>query len=167
MTKADLKTGMIVENRMGAKAMVLLGTEKGDMITGETWMPLFALEDNLTCPNINYADIVKVYQPKSNLEFAQKYWDRAELIWERKEFTYPMWFRSIEGLIVKFDGLTSGVVVKEKHPGNCFYLSVGDYYDDFIKHTNSKVWTQIEEPIEELTVAEIEQKLGYKIKIVK
>lgn len=55
------------------------------------------------------------------------------------EFEYPMVFEHKDtGIIVKFDALKSGVVLKKDD-----FSSVGHYYDDWIMHDNSTVWKQI------------------------
>jgi hypothetical protein len=84
MKKSDLKTGMWIENRLGKKALVLLNTKNGDIVSGpEVWGQLDNYKDDL----INYCgknfDIVKVYQPKNNFSFYN--FESYELVWERKE----------------------------------------------------------------------------------
>ena len=92
-TKKDLKTGMIIETKDGHKAMVLLGTNNGDIISGEIWSPLECYVDDLTCRVDRQMDIIKVYQPKTNKQYLNKdTWDDTVglfvnddiLIWDRE-----------------------------------------------------------------------------------
>lgn len=92
-TKRDLKTGMIVETRDGYKAMVLLGTNNGDIISGEVWFPLECYNEDLTSNVLKTRDIMKVYQPKTNKQYLNKdAWDDTVglfvsddiLIWDRE-----------------------------------------------------------------------------------
>lgn len=89
-TKQDLKTGMVVELRNGKCAMVLLGTENGDIISGTTWFPIDGFGEKLT-RGVDY-DVIKIYQPTSNRDFlydGKIHIDEANLIWERKEEPQP------------------------------------------------------------------------------
>lgn len=80
MKKSDLKTGMLVENRGGRRGLVLLGTEKGDIIAAwgnkkgnETWNLLDSFDDDLNLITSfgsdanNVFSIVKVYSQASNM----------------------------------------------------------------------------------------------------
>tara|TARA_R110002126_G_scaffold192495_3_gene340658 strand:+ start:3121 stop:3477 length:357 start_codon:yes stop_codon:yes gene_type:complete len=93
-TKKDLKTGMLLELH-DKLSMVLLGTTKGDIASGENWFPLSALSDNLE-RNIGH-DVSKVYSPKNNQAFlpdgklSVQYVEDYEIIWTRpvkKETVY-------------------------------------------------------------------------------
>lgn len=65
-TKADLKTGMIIEFINGELGQVLLGTLNGDIVTGETWFPL-ATRNNTELFELKDPESVKtVYSPKNN-----------------------------------------------------------------------------------------------------
>lgn len=86
-TKSDLKTGMVIEQRNGDKAMVLLGTANGDIVSGQTWYSLTSLKEDLTNQySRGCYDIVKVYQPRSNLDYLglDSIWDQYNVIWERE-----------------------------------------------------------------------------------
>lgn len=87
MKKADLKTGMILELDDGEKAMVLLDTDQGDIASGQTWFPLTSLDNDLydSCNRV-----MRIYQPESNREYAQKNWVQARLIWTRPEEVVEM-----------------------------------------------------------------------------
>ena len=66
-SKKDLKTGMIIENRKGKKAMILLGTKNGDIYSGkDMWGPLINFHDDLTSITAPSCDIIKIYQPCNN-----------------------------------------------------------------------------------------------------
>jgi len=92
--KENLKTGMVVELRNSDKAMVLLGTKNGDILSGETWCSLEVYNNNLVRTELvgieNYTDIMKIYQPMSNMQYLNKNtmfsYEHMELIWERVEF---------------------------------------------------------------------------------
>ena len=94
MKKEDLKSGMIVETRKGKLGMVLLDTANGDIIGGgchiggdeRTWMPLDALNDDLTYPGCPESDIVKVYKPGCGNNIHGSFdVNSMSLVWERKE----------------------------------------------------------------------------------
>lgn len=87
LTKDMLKTGMIAEYKRSVTGkiyltMVLLGTENGDIVAGETWGSLDKSIDYIT----------SVWQPKNNMHFlnsaegfdAGLNLDGCTLIWERK-----------------------------------------------------------------------------------
>lgn len=85
--KKDLKTGMILEFGSGSRAMVLLGTENGDIFSGSTtWGNLNELLEDLTFRDAG--SVVKVYQPKSNMSFLREGVVISDynhsLVWERK-----------------------------------------------------------------------------------
>lgn len=82
MTKKDLKNGMIVETRGGARYLycegVLRGLSEWDLISYYT--------DNLKCPEFPLLDIVKVYEDtkECNLRTIFEY-EYLRLIWQRPE----------------------------------------------------------------------------------
>jgi len=82
--KSDLKTGMVVKLRSGDIARVLLSTNNGDIVAGDTWFPLCSLCDDLTHRNFDKADVVEVYQPVSNKDYVSLN-DKGTLVWEREE----------------------------------------------------------------------------------
>ena len=62
---------------------------------------------------------------------------------EKKEFTYPMWFKHKNlGYVVRFDGLTVGEVVYG------FENWLLDYAksDNWTEHTDDSIWVQVENP---------------------
>lgn len=67
MKNEDLKTGMILECKSGDLAMVLKGTEKGDIVSGDTWQPIYS--NSSIVKDLN---VVKIYQPKNNSSFLGK-----------------------------------------------------------------------------------------------
>jgi hypothetical protein len=91
MKKSDLKTGMWVETKEGKKAMVLLGTLNGDIISGQTWFPLSSLDEDLTFKKDPEASIVKIYSSSWNMGYMNKEepYDMGNrtLIWEREKPT--------------------------------------------------------------------------------
>ena len=88
MTMADLKTGMILEFINGKLAMVLLGTENGDIVSGQTWFPLSNMSGkNLFCDEYLGYGIKRVYQPICNRDYLDGGISKhgCDMIWERKE----------------------------------------------------------------------------------
>jgi hypothetical protein len=96
MKKSELKTGMWVEveqilgeHKSISMAIVLLGTENGDIISGQTWCPLDSYDEDLEYLEC-HTRINKIYQPTNNIDylrvehtFSFKY-RQDELIWERQ-----------------------------------------------------------------------------------
>lgn len=95
MKKSDLKTGMIIETNNGDIGMVMLGTQRGDIIAGDGrsdenldrrfWCPLSEFDEELQREdNSSYKSIDKVYSlPGANMISASLTKDR-KLLWERK-----------------------------------------------------------------------------------
>ena len=76
-------------------------------------------------------------------------WNWDDFDYRIKEFQYPMWFKfNSNGLVIKFDGLESGTVVKE---GTTPYKK-GEYKNTWTPHTDADVWTEIEEPKSKQTI---------------
>lgn len=74
------------------------------------------------------------------LDNPQWNWDAYD--YRKREFQYPMWFKSIlSSLVVKFDTLNSGEVVIEGQ--GC---KLGEYKISWYNHTNKGHWVEIEEP---------------------
>ncbi|GCD11704.1 hypothetical protein [Clostridium tagluense] len=69
MKKSDLKTGMWLELRDGTFGMVLLGTNNGDILSGQAWFPLASFNENLTHIEAQSKDAIKIYQPLTNHSF--------------------------------------------------------------------------------------------------
>lgn len=71
--KVDLKTGMVGVLRNGKKVRILLDTANGDIISGETWAPLDSYNEDLKSKGNSKFDreydIVKIYQPKTNMDY--------------------------------------------------------------------------------------------------
>lgn len=102
MENKDLKTGMILVTEKDEYVMVLKDTENGDIVSGDTWMPIY--EDIKIIDDLK---VKKIYQPlnnraylskntgfmKRNIETTEKdigrfpflNLDDYKLIWERKE----------------------------------------------------------------------------------
>ena len=75
-------------------------------------------------------------------------WNWVTYDYRIKEYTYPIWFKSnASGKIVKFDDISSGTVVKSDD-----IHKVGHYSKGWTKHTDSSVWTQVDKPIETITI---------------
>ena len=91
MENEDLKTGMILETGKGTFVMVLKGTENGDIVSGDTWQPIYK--------NTNVIEdlkVMRIYQPIHNASYLgteRGFSKRRDLrkdidykiIWERKE----------------------------------------------------------------------------------
>ena len=76
-------------------------------------------------------------------------WNWGSSEYRIKAFQYPMWFKAKpNGIIIKFDGLESGTVIEE---GNSFYKK-GDYNNNWVPHTDSEYWEEIEEPKSKQTI---------------
>ena len=95
MTKADLRTGMIVTYRNGGKRTVFLNTDRGsDFIAdGDNWNPLRYYNEDLTHVDQKNLDIVKVERcyDHANICRDPNTFTMLETIWERKEkkkYTY-------------------------------------------------------------------------------
>jgi len=100
-TKADLKTGMVVETRNGGKYIVLLDTffnyDKyshgcdNNVIVKITdyrdWMPLFDYDENLkeTYLGDGSFDIIAVYK-MDKLSYSHDF-EKWQVIWKREKFT--------------------------------------------------------------------------------
>jgi len=89
-TKADLKTGMVIVVRNGDEYQVMLGTTDGDILIKENGSYLYFSDDykdNLIYNDFDFHefDIMVVKEPSFIHQLASKYWDKMEVIWERKE----------------------------------------------------------------------------------
>lgn len=81
MKKSDLKTGMWVKVRNGAKYQVLLNTSMGNVLCAENgWNSLSSYGNDLTMESYKDLDIITVYDHPYNLSLACQ-----KKIWERKE----------------------------------------------------------------------------------
>ncbi len=85
LLRSELKTGTIVEittERTGTvqMAMVLLDTERGDIVSGETWCPL----ESLFKGDASTQTITKAWLPRSNMAYLNGgiNTDHCALIWE-------------------------------------------------------------------------------------
>lgn len=83
-------------------------------------------------------------------------------VWEEvpEPVVYPKWFKHTKSdLVVKFRDACSGTVVIPNK-----YHKVGTYSGSWLYH-NDPSWEEVSEPVKELTMAELEETLGYKVKI--
>lgn len=79
-TKADLKNGMVIEQRCGTRKIVI-----EDRIVGyEEYGELQRYGDDLLHQNNPGLDIVKIYKPTNTIEQALRS-NNLELLWERHE----------------------------------------------------------------------------------
>ena len=90
MKKSDLRTGMMVENREGNLALVMIGIEDdGDSLVGDgsgdgtTWMPLDAFKEDLTFKGNDESDIMTVYSFSCNRDGAKFSKVGRKKLWER------------------------------------------------------------------------------------
>lgn len=100
MTKLDLKTGMVVQTRIGAKFLVMLNPdcEGRDLICfSGSYMSLSNYTNTLEYPNSGY-DIVRVFTLGESIGwlFLNKNGLNYKLIWERKKGTKEMTVKEIE-----------------------------------------------------------------------
>lgn len=63
---------------------------------------------------------------------------------ESEVYKYPMWFKSICGMIVKFDSLNTGTVMQL--PAGVLTSDKVGTHRHFTNHTETAVWTEIEVP---------------------
>ena len=104
MKNEDLKTGMILVTEKDKYVMVLKDTANGDIVSGDTWMPIYKDTEM-----VDYLKVKKIYQPLNNKAYLAKNagfmernidttkkdvgtgrflfpnFDDYKLIWERKE----------------------------------------------------------------------------------
>jgi hypothetical protein len=91
MNKSDLKTGMIIETRDKKFLVVYTNTfARGDYVSGKSigydgWWPFYDINDDLSAEWDREADIMKVYEPRSNVYTGIKDFGKLKLIWEREE----------------------------------------------------------------------------------
>ena len=93
MKKQELKTGMLVETRIGNFGLVMLDTPNGDIIAGDgtnycrEWYSLENMNDDLTNKNVTVteSDVVRVYGMGYNIEAASFSTKFRLLLWERQE----------------------------------------------------------------------------------
>ena len=100
MKKSDLKTGMILELASGERAMVYLGTETGDVVSGDTWYPLHeGVDEDLKATSDTYSDVVKVLQPLGDIGYKYDLHSiNHKVVWERpEEITYRVGQRFTRG----------------------------------------------------------------------
>lgn len=85
MKKSDLKTGMVVELRNGAKYMVLLNTPFGDVLVRNRW---WVTLDNFNFNLLHCAhdfDILRIYRPEEVYQIGFECWGDMKMMWERGE----------------------------------------------------------------------------------
>lgn len=100
MKNEDLKTGMILVTEGNEYVMVLKDTENGDIVSGDTWMPIYK-----DIEMVDYLKVKEIYQPLNNKAYLSKnagfmqrnidktiqnnrkfqFFPDYKLIWERKE----------------------------------------------------------------------------------
>lgn len=93
MRKCDLKSGYLVVNREGKKAIVLLDTPHKDIIASgvgcegskQTWGPLSGFTDDLTSTWRRESDIIQVYGMTCNRDAMDMNQDKRALLYEREE----------------------------------------------------------------------------------
>lgn len=175
MKKEELQTGTVLEFANGYRAMVIRSVY-GDSIYYATHGcneqdRLSILSDDLehtTRFYPKYGRVMRILKANTGPasmrpDYMVKTCNEAtEILWERE--VYPKWFRSkIDGTLVKFTGLNEGIVVAN----GCVIHPVGYKCRIWVNHSNSQLWQEVQEPIKEMTVGEIEESLGFKIKIIK
>jgi hypothetical protein len=177
-TKSDLKDGMVVQYRNGERALVLAGNFVGKF----GFMKISSYNDDLIMPEVRTSltrdyDICKVYMPRSDEACSLDHiFDihRLDLIWKRKE--EPKHKYKVGDKVKLRDDLATGifsmsverpmrdragevVTIRSTHLDKCYsiegslYFYSEDMFEGLVDY-------------EEMTVAEIEKKLGYKVKIV-
>lgn len=182
-TKSDLKDGMVVEYRNGSREMVF-GSRTIDKAG---WHNLDEYSESLTEEKYHFAHhaIDKVYKVNNNTvyNFNDVFKDEyLELIWERKEEPKPthkykvgdkVKVRSDLKHLAKYGGvgvlkqmcdLRGKTVTIKNAVTTGSGLNVYDIDESYWYWTDEMFEGLVD--YEEMTVAEIEEKLGYKIKII-
>lgn len=122
MKNKDLKTGMILVTKDDEYVMVLKDTEHGDIVSGDTWQPIYKDKDI-----VEDLEVKRIYQPLNNRAYLAKSSDFIN--------------RDIEKM----------------YSTNNYLFPWEEDYELIWERKNKK----------EMTISEIEKKLGYPIKIVK
>ena len=156
MQLSNLENRMVVELANGNRYLVV--DDKLFNSNGKTYMLLSSYDENLRdIYNDTLYDITTVYRKVFTFDDVKT---TSNILWQRESFTYPMWFKTKDSedkyTIVKFTSLQEGTIVKSTRSHACVGLSS----EIIMPHTNSNVWTQIPEPIEELTLEQVCQELG-------
>lgn len=171
MRKNDLQTGMVLEFENGERAMVICsiygdGIYYAGVAYGEH-SSFNILTDDLCTIATPFGKVMRVLKAGNTLSKMRS--DRmvatcknaTEVLWERT--VYPKWFQGNDGAIVKFIGLQEGTVVVQGNGKD----KVGFQFKSWAPHTATNIWTEIPEPVTEFTMAELEEVLGFKVKIIK
>lgn len=162
MQPSNLENRMVVELANGNRYLVV--DDRLFNSNGKTFMLLSNYDENLRdVYNNPLYDITTVYHKVCTFDEVKT---TSNSLWHRESFTYPMWFKTKafddNDVIVKFTSLTEGTVVKS----TSLNTRTGYSFKSIIPHTNSNVWTQVSEPVEELTLEQVCQELGRNIKII-
>lgn len=176
-TKSDLKDGMVIEHRDGDRYIVL-----GDFALSEegNWRLKDYFED-LKWDGNSYMDIVKIYKVNTSqyMDFTDVFNDNyLRLIWERKEEKKEPKYKVGDRVKIK-DDLSGNFEISTVFPemqvmaGKTVTVTevrVNGYDEHYRFKETRFIFSEdtIEGLVdyEEMTVAEIEKKLGYKVKIV-
>lgn len=87
MKNEDLKTGMILVTEKNEYVMVLKDTENGDIVSGDTWMPIYKDTEI-----VDYLKVKKIYQPLNNKAYLAKnagFMERNINTAEKNSRTFP------------------------------------------------------------------------------
>lgn len=77
----------------------------------------------------------------------------------KSKFVYPMWFTPRDSeMVVKFMALHTGVVIATDVFESTW--AIGDTVNPLSRHTDITMWTQVDEPIEMITVYETMYKIN-------
>ena len=177
-TKSDLKDGMVVENREGNRYIVL----NGAFMRHHGFCAFKYFNDDLTeTLDHKNLDIMKVYEASSPLSLDDYMGDRnLTLIWEREEKPEPKAKYEVGDMVkiknvLKPDGPVRVSPFIWDLAGTTQIISKvhTDDSDGIIRYNVAgHMWYWTESMIEglveykEMTVEEIEKKLGHKIKVV-
>ena len=182
-TKADLKNGMIIEHRDGDRYMVI----GNHLVQEEGFFRLSDYNDDLMDRDYRDYDIVKIYKPITDRVYNTSdlfATDKLDLIWERKEVKKEYKYKVGDRVRVRTDlettcrygdiGVINHMMSNLGKTLTISSLEETDFYGEYCPHYHVKEnqWNWTDEMFEglveyeEMTVAEIEEKLGYKVKIV-
>ena len=172
-TKSDLQDGMVVEYRCGWRELVL-----GEKTVDDTGSHnLCNFDDELINKDSRYSDIMRVYVVNDDITSTGCIFDPAHLncIWEREEKPKPK-YKPGDRIKMREDLATGKFAITvwpdmAKMAGKVTtikdYIFITSY---LIDDGHGYVFTEdmIEGLVdyEEMTISDIEKKLGYKIKVV-
>lgn len=175
MEKKDLKTGMQVEFENGERRLILLDTEKGDVVSNvDATIDSFGRRRLTNYYGLNNwnDDLTKVIEHDPLTDIVKVYGMYGNIIWERKEV--PEYVE----LLVDNYGYKNGDIAKvveersssyvvfapNRVSDSCFTPNVR-YLTLYTKPSTKEAY-DAQHKAKKMTIKEIQSELGYKIEIV-